>query len=141
LRYVLDANVYILAFGGPPLPKIDEMLEVLVSHPDRFELVVGRTILSEIQRHQDTGAMHACWDLLKAIEAVPVEDWQIPYELGEKYRELGFKSGDASIAALTESAGAEYLVTENRDFMDRSRLPFRVVRIAEFLKVVKQHPS
>ena len=81
MRYVLDANVYILAFGGPPLPKIDEMLEVLVSHPDRFELVVGRTILSEIQRHLDTGAMHACWDLLKAIEAVPVEDWQIPYEL------------------------------------------------------------
>jgi len=141
LRYVLDANVYILAFGALPVPKIDELLDVLVSHPDRFELVVGRTILSEIQRNLDEEAMHQCWDLLKAIEAIPVEDWQIPYELGEKYREIGFKPGDASIAALTEWSGAEYLVTENRDFMDRSRLSFRVVRIAEFLRVLKQHLS
>jgi hypothetical protein len=70
---------------------------------------------------------------------VPVEDWQIPFDLGEKYRELGLKAGDAAIAALTEWVEADYLVTENRDFMDRSLLSFRVVRIAEFLTVLRQN--
>lgn len=141
MRYVLDANVYILVFGGPPSTKVDELLEILIEHTDRFELVVGRTILVELQRNLGSEAMHAVWDLLHSLRAVPVEDWQIPFDLGERYRKAGFKTGDASIAALTEWAGADYLVTENRDFMDRSRLPFRAARIAEFLRIVQKHTS
>jgi len=50
---------------------------------------------------------------------------------------MGFKAGDAFIAALGEWTNADYLVTENRHFLERTRLPFTVLRIAAFLAVAK----
>lgn len=51
-----------------------------------------------------------------------------------RYESRGLKPGDAFIAAYTEWSGADYLITENRDFLALTSLPFRVVRAEEFLK-------
>jgi len=58
----------------------------------------------------------------------------VPFELGAKYESLGLKPGDAFIAAYTEWTGADYLVTENRDFLALTALPFKIVRAEAFLK-------
>jgi len=68
---------------------------------------------------------------------IPVEDWQVSYELGAKYQAMGFKAGDAFVAALGEWTDADYLITENRHFMDRSRLPFKITRIAAFISAME----
>ncbi|MEK7477548.1 MAG: type II toxin-antitoxin system VapC family toxin [Candidatus Coatesbacteria bacterium] len=138
MRYVLDTNVFVLAFGSAPPVKTEDLLALVVERAEDCELITGREILTEVRRNLTPEALRRCWELLRALAVVPVEDWQIPFDLGEKYREPGLKAGDAAIAALTEWAEADYLVTENRDFMDRSLLPFRVVRIAEFLTVLRQ---
>ncbi|MBI3020645.1 MAG: hypothetical protein HYY59_01405, partial [Candidatus Omnitrophica bacterium] len=50
------------------------------------------------------------------------------------YESLGLKPGDAFIAAYTEWTGADYLVTENRDFLALTALPFKIVRAEALLK-------
>jgi len=138
LRLVLDANVFILAFSDPRPSELTSLFALLTADASRFEIVVGRSLLAEVERNLSPGTYRTCWELLDALGVIPVEDWQVPYELGAKYQAMGFKAGDAFIAALGEWAGADYLVTENRHFLDRSRLPFKVVRIAAFLKIAER---
>lgn len=103
------------------------------AHEDN--LWVGR----EVSRHGAKGhggrflhriAVHARGDRGKRDG----EDWEVPFELGAKYESRGLKPGDAFIAAYTEWTGAEYLVTENRDFLSLTALPFKIARAEAFLK-------
>jgi predicted nucleic acid-binding protein len=138
LRLVLDSNVFILAFSEPRPAEVARLLILLTDDPSRFELVVGRSILTEVQRNLSPEAFKRCWELLDSLGVIPVEDWQVAYELGAKHQAIGLKAGDAFIAALGEWANADYLITENRHFLDRSRLPFKVVRISAFLAIAEE---
>ena len=65
------------------------------------------------------------------------EDFVVPFELGVRYETRGLKAADAFIAAYTEWAGAEFLVTENRHFLTRrSDLPFKVLTAEQTLKIL-----
>src|SRR5260370_42003722 len=61
LRLVLDSNVFILAFTAPRLPDLIRLLTLLAEHPSRFDLVVGRTILTEVEGNLSPQAFNACW--------------------------------------------------------------------------------
>jgi len=137
LRLVLDSNIFILAFSEPRPSDLTRLITLLSDSHSRFELVVGRSILTEVERNLSTNAFKKCWEFLDALGVVPVEDWQVSFDLGAKYQAMGFKPGDAFVAALGEWADADYLISENRHFMDRSRLPFKMLRISAFLAVVE----
>ena len=138
MRLVLDSNVYILGFSESRPPAAASLFGLLVDEPDRFELIISRTILQEVEQNLPPRAYGVCWGFLTAMDIEPVESWQIPFETGSRYQERGLKPGDAFIAALAEWSGAEYLVTENRHFMVRSALPFKVAKIEDFLRVAEK---
>lgn len=138
MRIVLDSNVYIHGFSESRPPVAAKLFGLFAGESDRFDLIISRTILQEVEQNLPPKAYAVCWGFLTAMDVEQVESWQIPFETGSRYRERGLKPGDAFIAALAEWSGAEYLVTENRHFMARSTLPFKVVRMEEFLKLVEK---
>ncbi|MBN1995881.1 MAG: hypothetical protein JW953_24560, partial [Anaerolineae bacterium] len=64
--------------------------------------------------------------------------WSPPPEaLVLTYIQRGFSKEDATIAAATEQVQAEYLISENRDFLQRSEnLSFRVINAKTALKLL-----
>ncbi len=138
MRLILDSNVFVAAFTEPRPPALTRLLLVLMERAHEIDLVVSRTILAEVKRNLSPQNFDKCWGLLHALRVAPVEEWQVPFDLGAKYQAAGFKPGDAFIAALGESADVDYLVSENRHFMDRSRVPFRVVRVADLLGLLER---
>jgi predicted nucleic acid-binding protein len=51
LRYVLDTNVYVLAFGNSPPLKTEDLLALVVERAEDCELITGREILTEVRRN------------------------------------------------------------------------------------------
>ena len=99
-------------------------------------MLLSRTIVEEVRRHLEEEAFKAFWSLLLLAGATPVEEWEIPDELLERYIKRGLKRGDAAIAALVGATGADAVLTENRDFHEHPDLPFKVYRAVDFLEVI-----
>lgn len=134
MQLVLDSNEYLFALGSERKPSSVALLNLLADHPATYQLRVSRTILQEIRRNTAPQRFRDFWLFLQALGVAVDEDWEVPFELGAKYEARGLKPGDAFIAAYTEWTGAEYLVTENRDFLILTALPFKIARAEAFLK-------
>jgi predicted nucleic acid-binding protein len=134
LQLVLDSNEYLFALGAERKPACETLLNALLKDPATYRLRISRTILEEIRRNTAPQRFRDLWLFLHALGVSVDEDWEVSFELGVKYESMGLKPGDAFIAAYTEWTGAECLVTENRDFLALTSLPFKIVRAEEFLK-------
>ena len=125
---------YLFALGAERKPACKVLLNAILEDPTTYRLRVSRTILEEVRRNTAPQRFRDFWLFLQALGVSVDEDWEVPFELGVKYESKGLKPGDAFIAAYTEWTGAEYLVTENRDFLTLASLSFKVVRAEGFLK-------
>jgi len=134
LQLVLDSNEYLFALGAERKPACEALLNTILEDPSIYRIRLSRTILEEVRRNTAPQRFRDFWLFLQALGVSVDEDWEVPFELGAKYESLGLKAGDAFIAAYTEWAGADYLITENRDFLALASLPFKVVRAEGFLK-------
>ena len=134
MQLVLDSNEYLFAFGVERKRSSETLLAAIAAVPDRYQLRISRTIVEEVRRNTAPQRFREFWRFLQALGGVVDEDWEVPFELGVRYESRGLKPGDAFIAAYTEWTGAEYLITENRDFLSLTVLPFKVARAEEFLK-------
>lgn len=134
MQLVLDSNEYLFAFGVERKPSCETLFHTLLKAPAKYRIRVSRTILDEVRRNTAPQRFRDFWLFLQALGVAVDEDWEVPFELGAKYESLGLKPGDAFIAAYTEWTGAEYLVTENRDFLALTALPFKSMRAEGFLK-------
>ena len=134
MQFVLDSNEYLFAFGIERKSSCETLFQTLLEAPAKHRIRISRTILEEVRRNTAPQRFRNFWLFLQALGVTVDEDWEVPFELGAKYESLGLKPGDAFIAAYTEWTGAEYLVTENRDFLVLAALPFKVVRADGFLK-------
>ena len=115
-------------------PSCETLFHTLLEAPAKHRIRVSRTILEEVRRNTAPQRFRDFWLFLQALGVAVDEDWEVPFELGAKYEFLGLKPGDAFIAAYTEWTGADCLITENRDFLTMTALPFKVVRAEAFLK-------
>ena len=134
MQLVLDSNEYLFAFGIERKTSCEALFHILLEAPAKYRIRVSRTILDEVRRNTAPQRFRDFWLFLQALAVAVDEDWEVPFELGAKYGSLGLKPGDAFIAAYTEWTGAAYLVTENRDFLALTTLPFKIVRAEAFLK-------
>ncbi len=134
MQLVLDSNEYLFAFGSERKPASATLLKTLLEAPTTYQLRVSRTILEEVRRNTAPQRFRDFWRFLEALGVSINEDWEVPFELGAKYESHGLKPGDAFIAAYTEWTGADYLITENRDFLLLTTLPFQVMRAEAFLR-------
>ncbi len=131
---VLDSNEYLFNFGSDSRRSCEELLDLLASDPQKYQVRICRTIIDEVRRNLSASAFKDLWNTLEEFGIKPDEDWEVPFELGAKYEGMGLKRGDAFIAAYTEWTGAKHLITENRDFLALHQLPFAILRSEQFLK-------
>ena len=134
MQLVLDSNEYLFALGVERKHSCEALLNCLLTTSNRYRLRVSRTILDEVRRNTAPQRFREFWLFLRALGVAVDEDWEVPFELGVKYEAEGLKPGDAFIAAYTEWTGADYLITENRDFLSLRALPFQILRAEAFLK-------
>ena len=138
MRFVLDSNEYLFAFGVARKPASVALLDGLVSHPEVHTIRIPRLIIDEIRRNLPGDIFREVYTLIRGLTEVD-EDFVVPFELGTKYEQAGLKPADAFIAAYSEWVAADYLVTENRHFLTRYKdLPFRVVTAEQCLHLIKK---
>lgn len=136
MRFVIDSNIYIFSFGPLKESKSQDLFRKLLEKISLHAIRIPRTIFEEVKRNLSTEAFQEFNKVINAITSVD-EDIVVPFELAFKYEIMGLKTSDAFIAAYTDWAGADCLVTENRHFLSRhSDLPFKVLTAEKCLKLI-----
>ncbi len=140
MRFVIDSNEYIFAFGPAQESEsarqfLDLLSEKNLSHTIR----IPRTIFGEVRRNLSAEAFQEFNKFINTLTTVD-EDFVVSFEAVFKYEAAGFKPADAFIAAYTEYVGADILVSENRHFLTHhSSLPFRILTAEKCLNLIR-HP-
>ena len=136
MRFVIDSNEYIFAFGSIKEEKARQLLDRLFSGTHLYNIRIPRTIFEEVRRNLYPEAFQEFNKFINTITTID-EDFVVPFEIVFKYETRDLKPADAFIAAYTEWVGAEALVTENRHFLShRLNLPFKVLTAANCLKLI-----
>ena len=136
LRFVIDSNEYIFAFGPLKEPVSFKFLEELLETGHSHTVCIPRTIFEEVKRNLSPESFREFISFINALTTID-EDIVVPFEIAIKYEAKGLKPADAFIAAFTAWVGAEVLVTENRHFLNRhTDLPFEVLTAEECLKLI-----
>jgi hypothetical protein len=127
----IDSNQFI--FG---LNETDEDSVALLNLLSEFNVAIPRLIVQEVTRNLDTAVqVRRFYRLIYGAPNLLVVDEPVPQNLVAKYIELGLREkADAIIGAFAEWVGAQYLVSDNRHFLQELRTDaFEVVSPAEFL--------
>lgn len=139
MRFVIDSNEYIFAFGPSKEEKARKLLNVLLEQTHPHTVRIPRTIFGEVRRNLSAEAFQEFNKFINTLTTVD-EDFIVSFETVFKYEAAGFKPADAFIAAYTEYVGADILVSENRHFLTHhSSLPFRILTAEKCLNLIK-HP-
>ena len=138
MRFVLDSNEYLFAFGVSKRPASIALFDAIVGQPAAHTIRVPRLIIDEIRRNLPGDIFREVFTLIRGLTEID-EDFVVPFELGTKYELAGLKPADAFIAAYSEWVAADYLVTENRRFLTRHKdLPFRIGTAEQCLHLIKK---
>jgi len=119
MRIVLDSNEFIFAF----MEKKTVCMKIL-ENIDLFEVFMPLLILDEIverlrilvNKNFASKIRHTVLSL--SIHILDIST--LPKNLIEKYERKGLRTSDAAIAAFTEYIQADYLLSENRHFLNPS---------------------
>lgn len=134
---VLDANEYILTFGAAKDKSSQGLIRKLPDITGFGDVRIAQTIVDEVMRNLSAEERKAFMRFLLSATEID-EDSIVPFETGNRYEAIGFKPADAFIAAYTEHIGGNFLISENRHFLSRSKeLPFNVVTAEGFLRIMK----
>ena len=126
LRLVLDSNEYIFYFDK----KSKDILKLLDNQD--IQIFLNDLIFQEVIRNLRREATKYFINLLKNPRFEFVIN-KIPEDLIEKYKKLGLKKGDVVIAAFCDAIKADYLITENRHFLQSKRIiEFKIISIRDF---------
>jgi len=113
-RISLDTNV--LIFG---LRKIDSYAEQVLQHLFLFDVLICEQVERELWNNFDASELKLFYEQVELLPSFRIV-YQQPSEIVlKKYRQMGLKLGDAKIAAFCEEQGIDFLITENRHFLQR----------------------
>lgn len=136
MRFVIDSNEFIFAFGSLKEPVSYMLLEELLESGGLHSVRIPRTIFEEVKRNLSPEPFREFISFVNALSTID-EDIVVPFEIAVKYEAKGLKPADAFIAAYTEWVGADILITENRHFLNRHPdLPFKVLTAEGCLKLI-----
>jgi hypothetical protein len=137
LHFVLDTNEFVGAIGLIQNPPSEALFSILVESSPRHTIHIPRLIINELKRNIPPNIFT---EFIKIVIPIAIidEDILVPFEIGIRYESIGLKLADAFIAAYTEWTGADALVTENRHFLTRHNLPFKVLNAEGCLKLLSK---
>lgn len=130
---VFDTNIWIFGLRNQAdKPACHQLLLCL----NNLYVKIPYQIFLELQSNLDREEFKRFFRLIHLYPARIEPSWEkADLTLIKKYRNLGFKLGDAAIAAHLEMMSIKILVSENRDFLEQIKgLPFRVLHADEVLR-------
>ena len=137
MLFVIDSNEFILALGPFPETSPKVLLDLLLQSFPSHSVRIPRNIVEEVRKHLTVETFREFIAFITSLTSVD-EDFVVPFELGAKYESKGLKPSDAFIAAYAEYVGADFLVTENRHFLNlHTHLPFHIVTASNCLKLLE----
>ena len=131
---ILDSNEYIFSFGLHKKPFATTLLEKLVETFPQNIIRIPRTIAKEVKRNISDQEFKEFILFIHTLTKID-EDIVVPFELVFKYEMIDLKPTDAFIAAYADFIHADILVSENRHFLSRHNLSFKVLTAEKFLKI------
>jgi len=135
MRFILDSNEYIFAFGSGRKPACEKLLNKLIE-TGSVSLRICRLIIDEVRGKLNPAAFKECITAINILTTID-EDFIVPDTISFKYESMGLKPADAFIAAYAELVKADILVSENRHFLARhGSLPFKVLTAAKTLRLL-----
>lgn len=135
---VFDTNIWIFGLRrGSNIPACSQLLE----HLDRLRVVLPRQVLQELQANLSENEINTLFRLLTRFpERLKISWDKTKPEIIAKYQALGWKLGDAVVAAHLEELDIKTLVSENRHFLEEVRnLPFRRLSADQALAEIQQN--
>ncbi len=137
MRFVIDSNEYVFAFGHSKEVKARGLLDKLLKEAHLYSIRLPRTIFEEVERNLPLEAFREFNKFISPLTFID-EDIVVPFEIVFQYEAIELKPADAFIAAYTEWTGADALITENRHFLTlHSNLPFKILTAEKCLKLIK----
>jgi predicted nucleic acid-binding protein len=132
MRICIDSNQFIFGLSGSN--SASERLLKLLPH---LEVVIPRLIIKEVTRNLTQTQGKALYKLLNQSAHFAIIEEPVPKELVQKYIALGLKEkADAVIGAFAEWQGVNYIISDNRHFLDELQSnAFKVVNPEEFLRL------
>jgi hypothetical protein len=132
---MLDSNEYIFGLSGTKASCAQ-----LIDHLDALRVFVPLMVVREVERNLEVmyGLSSLFFKLVVNQENIVIVWSPPPEKLVLAYIERGFSKEDATIAAAAEQVQAEYLISENRHFLQHSAgLPFQVINAEVALKMLQ----
>lgn len=129
---MLDTNEFIFGLTETKQSCVD-----LLDNFDSLTAIIPAMILREVRTNLESRYQlgKEFFRLLAAGKNITILWADPPLELIEKHIALGFAEEDAAIAAAAEWAGAEFVISENRHFLQKSRgLTFQTINAETALK-------
>ena len=126
MRIVLDSNEYIIFLNKKSI-SLNELFE-----KEGIVIYVNSSIVKEVLRNVAETIKSKFYKILFKNK-IEVNDKILPFYLFDKYKKIGLKKGDITIASFCEFIKADYLITENRHFLKEAEVKeFKVVAIKDF---------
>ena len=131
---ILDSNEYIFGLSGQKAS-----CEQLLDQLDQLRVFVPLMVVREVERNLERmyGLGTVFFRLIIPRKNIAIVWSPPPEHLVLAYIERGFSKEDAIIAATAEEVQAEYLVSENRHFLQHTPdLPFQVINAQTALALI-----
>jgi hypothetical protein len=131
---VLDTNEFIFGLTETKQSCVD-----LLNHLDDLTVIVPAMVVREARTNLESRFQlgKEFFRLLAVGKNITIQWATPPQELIEKYIKLGFAEEDGAIAAAAEWAGAEFIISENRHFLQRTEgLAFQTINAEIALKLL-----
>ncbi len=128
---VLDSNEFIDFLND----KTEDITKVLGNNT--LLIYINDMIIREVLRNIPEIKKREFYNLIFTYN-LNYYGYKLPAGLMEKYKKLGYKKGDVTVAALCETTKAEYLVSENRHFLKELKSDkFKVINLKDFINLLK----
>jgi predicted nucleic acid-binding protein len=135
MRICIDSNQFIFGISGT-----DPASEALLLHLPYLEVVIPRLVIKEVTRNLREAQVKSLYALLSKAPRVTIIDAPVPVDLVNKYSKLNLpEKANAIIGAFVEWQGAQYLISDNRHFLEQSEnAAFEVLTPDKFLQIYAQ---
>ena len=130
---VLDSNELIFGItGNKQYPKI--LIDNLKDLSQNYDFRINRQILKEVLDNIPNQYKEKFFKLAN-YGLINYDNKLIDKKLIKKYRNLKLKKGDNVIAAFTELINADFLISENRHFLQElTTKKFKILNAEQFIK-------
>jgi hypothetical protein len=132
----LDTNIFI--FG---LQQVNPFCVDIVRNLDKltWNILISSMVEKEVVRNMSKHETNIFYQMMRKLD-FPIDYDHPPKELLFKYKNYGFKKGDAVIAAFCEFRNIDYFISENRHFISEFQTDkFKIFPAKQFLPIFRKN--